>query len=490
MLDTGIFSFCITETGLSIPELPTHTSFGKYTVLTDGRTPLSAAMCDDRACALFGLAVNVIDGTHQQLAQIIASTCKRVEDVIAYEKQLGGKYVLLFRAGDDYYIQGDATCSIPIFYNTDGDFMCTSNERYIIAHHGYPRDPAFDLIRKSGDISQAMPYDITPYRAVKQLIPNHYLHIGTRTAARFVNAAARQAAVSVEAATAQVMPMIETLVSYYQAQFPIYCPITSGRDSRVVLAFLKNGREDVPCYTIKHPEHRDNTPDVVIPGELCRTAGLSYELIEDVALSDELVLDMDALFGAGCYSARTLRIAETIRRRYGDGAIINGDIIGQVGKCSLHRDIPAWLATPGYFRCKLHNYSRGAKQQLKRWLHDIKAGGERVNTFDLFSIENRVGRWAGQENAIYNALGQRYLNVFNSRSILYVWTAVPRKKRKHSLLHVDLIRRQCPVLLTVPFEAEESFLFKISKATGLLYWLSSYAKFYIERAKFKKGRSR
>ena len=99
-----------------------------------------------------------------------------------------------------------------------------------------------------------------------------------------------------------------------------------------------------------------------------------------------------------------------------------------------------------------------------------------------------MGRWAAQENLIYNSIGQLYLNVFNSRSIIYLWTAVNRKERKMSSIHVSLIKKKMPKLLEVPFESDDSMIIRLSKANGMTYLLSSYAKYYIERAKFKRGK--
>ena len=279
--------------------------------------------------------------------------------------------------------------------------------------------------------------------------------------------------------------MIERLLAFYLERYKIYCPITSGRDSRVVLAFLKESGAPFSCYTIRHPEHHDDTQDIVVPVELCKKGEIEHRLVEDLNVPDALKNEMDALLGEEHYSARTLRIAHTIREYFGDGAVINGDIIGQVGKCSLHRDIPIFFATPSYFRCKLHNYSREAKTHLGEWQRRVKQSGECVNAFDLFSIENRMGRWAAQENLIYNTIGQAYLNIFNSRRIVYVWTAVDRKKRKTSLLHVDYIKKTHPMLLDVPFERDDGIVFRLSKATWLTYLLSSYAKYYIEKRKYK-----
>lgn len=483
-----IFSFYISKYGVPIEELTSKYQFGKYIVQTDSRTPYVSACGEGCACAIFGLAVNVITGEWENLADKILSCGCDISAVIAFEKQLGGKYLILYREQEQYHILGDATCSIPVFYNTDGEFACTSNCRYLVNQYGYLPDRELQQIRNSGEISQAMPFDITQYREVKQLLPNHTLYVNQRMAVRFVNAERPQPILTAEKAAEITAPMIEKLSGFYKSQFPVYCPITSGRDSRVVLAYLSGGDTPVQCYTIRHPEHRDDSQDIVIPKQLCQENGLPYAQIRDVTISEDCKVEMDDLLGENQYSFRTLQIAETIKEHYGDGAVINGDIIGQVGKCSLHRDIPLCFATPSYFRCKLHNYSTGAKKELKCWLSDIQSSEECVNEFDLFSIENRMGRWAGQENLIYNSIGQVYLNIFNSRSVIYTWSAVSRTERKQSRIHISLINNRMPSLLTVPFELDRNVIVRLSKANGLTYLLASYAKYYIKRTGFKRGK--
>ncbi len=486
-MESCIFSYYISESDLEIDELKQKRNFGKYIMLTDSKTPILHAESENCECLIFGYAVNVFTGESEKLADQMLKQCSNIANVVEFEKSMGGKYIIFYRDGERYYIQGDATSSIPIFYQTENSFACTSNPHYLVEHYDYQPDPILMHIRESGNISQAMPFDVTQYREIKQLLPNHYLSVNERKAVRFVNCAQKQPKLMVEKATELATPLIQTLSAFYQQSFSIRCPITSGRDSRVVLAFLTNHGEDVRCYTIKHPEHNDDSQDIVVPKLLCEENNIPHDQIQDITISEALKKEMDCLLGADSYSPRNLRIAETIREYCGNDAIINGDIIGQVGKCSLHRDIPLCFAAASYFRCKLHNYSNEAKKQLGLWLKEIKDSAEHVNTFDLFSIENRMGRWAAQTNLIYNTVGQGYLNIFNSRSIIYIWTAVDRKERKQSAVQVSLIRKMHPKLLEIPFETDESTLVRLSKANGLTYLVSSYAKYYIERHKFRKG---
>ena len=482
-----IFSYCVTCEDIEIEELDVVRKMGAYSVLTDSRTPWDSAESAERACAIYGYAVNVTTGERAGLAEKMHTACRTIQDIVAYEKQLGGKYVIFYRNAEGFFLLGDATCSVPVYYGVGlPGVMCASNPQYIVQRYGLVPDAQLNAIRSSGDISQAMPFDITPYSEMKQLLPNHYLSASEQRAVRFVNASSPQAEVTIQQAVEQTAPMIDVLTGYYLENFPIYCPITAGMDSRTVLAFLARKQDTVSCYTIRHPEHSGDAQDIRVPQKLCAMHGQPHRLVEDVTVSSAEKARVDELLGEGSYSQRTLRIAQTVNTWFGDGAILNGDIIGQVGKCSLHRDIPQWLATPGYFRCKLHNFSRGALTYLKLWLDEIAAGGEKVNTFDLFSIENRMGRWAGQTSLVYNTIGQLSLNIFNSRSIIYVWTAIQRSQRMNGLLHLALIEDQMPALLNIPFGNEQNLFHRISKRTWHLYYLASFIKYYSGAVLFQR----
>lgn len=487
-MESCIFSYFLCETDRVIAGLERKFSFGKFLFLADSNTDYQWFGNSRCECALFGLAVDVCSDDGESVPQYIVDHCADIREVLQYEKRLGGKYILLYRQKEQYYLIEDATGSIPVFYHTDGEIACSGNPCYLVSQYGELPDSQLKKIRDSGDISQAMPFDITEYRSMKQLLPNHYLQLNNSKAIRFVNSESAQPELTIQQATELAAPMIQRLTHFYAEHYKLYCPITSGRDSRVVLAFLEKENKSQPCYTIYHSEFNDQTQDLVIPKQLCASEELPYEQIRDAVISEELIQKMDNLLGQNCYSRRTVQIACTIKEHFSDGAVVNGDIIGQVGKCSLHRDIPGLFATPSYFRCKIHNYSGEAKKQLNMWIREIRQSGEQVNLFDLFSVENRMGRWAAQENLVYNTLGQTYLNIFNSRSIIYIWTAVSRKERKQGKVQMNLIYMVQPSLLNVPFESDESALVRLSKRNGLTYLLASYAKYYYERFKFLRGR--
>src|SRR5690606_40886783 len=63
---------------------------------------------------------------------------------------------------------------------------------------------------------------------------------------------------------------------------------------------------------------------------------------------------------------------------------------------------------------------------------DLKAEELFPAIYDLFAIENRLGRWASQGNMIYSAAGIVNLNIFNCREIIESWMQIPRRKDRKS----------------------------------------------------------
>lgn len=490
----SIFSFCLCKEGAISKEVISvferRREIGEYILHTDDRTPIDCAKKNGRELMIFGYAVDVFSGQSENLAESIIKEAKTFDEVVEYEKKLGGKYVVFYAEAEKCFVLGDATCSVPVFYSNGlPSLICCSNPQMLVKEFNLSPDSYLQKIRDSGRLNQAMPYDLTVCREIKQLIPNHYIDLLSQKAVRVVNSIKKQRTVTPEKAAEITAPMIENITSFYLSKFKIYCPLTSGRDSRVVYAFLRNLTNDVNSYTIWHDRFGKDDQDWTVPLLLTELCGTKHEQIYKENVTEELKKSMDGILGKNGYPQDAFTLSVTVSKNYPGFATVEGDIIGQVGKCSLHRNIPRFLASPSYFRCKLHNYSNEARRELKKWMKEIKKSGEKVNAFDLFSIENRLGMWASHTHQIRNVMGLPFLNIFNSRSIIYVWTAVDRAKRMKSQIHIALIKLKMPKLLQVPFEAEKKGIVVLAKSSAPAFYLGSFAKYYIQKKEFKKENS-
>ena len=490
--DNSSFSFYLTPECNNNEEISFEKMLhvGNNTLISDAHTSFQCSKNADREIIILGYAVDVFSGQRDNLAETILESTDSLAGVIEYEKRLGGKYVIFYAENGKCYCMGDATCSVPVFYSVGlPETVCCSNPQMIIRKYNLKPDKELQKIRDSGPLNQAMPYDVTPYKEIKQLLPNHYIDFSEGKAIRFANSKEKQKEISPEKAAEITAPMIENIAKMYLSEFDIYCPLTSGRDSRVVYAFLKKLAGRVNSYTIWKDSFEKDSQDWDIPVALAKLSDGSHEQIHRESITSDMKRAMDDILGENGYPDDAFALSVTVNRHYSDYATLEGDIIGQVGKCSLHRDIPLFLASPAYFRCKLHNYSDGAKKLLKVWMQEIKDGGEKVNVFDLFSVENRLGVWASHTHLIRNTMGQPYFNIFNSRSIIYTWTAVDRVKRMNSEIHVELIKRVYPELLEIPFEKEQNGLFSFARSNALVFYTASFAKYYIQKARYTNKNS-
>lgn len=478
--NNSIFSYCIWRGDRNNNCNGCHLEIGSHTVVMSPKTLYEFKEEGNVACLIIGVATCLCED--MSAMDWIWKNCQSIESIINAEYYLGGKYILFIRIKEQYYILGDATGSVPVFYSFEGnDLLCSSLSFRMAQQLKLNPDEMLMKIKQSGDSSETMPYDYTLWKGIKRLLPNHYLDCNSGKTIRFANHTLDLKTISSEEAVEVTLPYMKRLARYYQGKFSVACALTSGRDSRAVLAILGCGK-NMPIYTMRHDEFTDATPDITIPQKIAERVNLNYHQITDVNLTGDEISYADCFLGKDNYKMRTLMLAHTINHYFGEYAVINGDVIGQVGKCSLHRDIPERFAVPSYFLCKLHNYSKEAKLALGEWLKEIKYAGEHVNSFDLFSIENRLGVWAANENEIYNLIGQYYLNIFNSRSIIYEWTRVSRKERKNSAIHLAIIRTLKPELLEIPFEPS-GVVEKLSKYNGYTYLVASYFKHYIEKIK-------
>ena len=482
LFSNGLFSFFITPHHSDKRLDEQQVTVGDYFVYLSGRTKYVYKEKGDSKCLIIGVACCLAE--EKEAIDWLLEHADSIENLSRSEALLGGKYVIFTQIDACYFLLGDATGSLPVFCaDINNSFVCASNAYQIAKAYQLEPDEGLLKMREQANAAHTMPFDKTIWKAIRRLLPNHYVNVSNRSIHRMVNAPQVLSTLSAEEAATKTIPSIKRLVHYYAERYTLACPLTSGRDSRVVLAFLECN-PDVPVYTMRHAEFSNTTQDITVPLEIAKYIGLNYQQIADIPVSQVLTDAADSFFGKGNYNTRTLMLANTINHYWGDYAVINGDIIGQVGKCSLHRDIPLKNATPSYFRCKLHNYSDAAKKELQAWIDDVYASNETVNLFDLFSIENRMGVWAADENEIYNAIGQNYLNIFNSRSIIYTWTRVDRGVRKNSEIHKAIISMVNPKLLDIPFE-RMGRMEGLAKYNGMTYLMASYVKHIVESLKFK-----
>lgn len=433
--------------------------------------------------AIFGLCIDTRTGC--QVSFSADEVPDSLNALLAMEWNWGGRYLILYKEKGKCFAIQDATGSIPLFYTiVDGNVVCSSNQYLLARIFGFLPDADLLTIRKSSSSTdQAMPDDVTIYREIRRLLPNHVISLETGRVGRVVNFDSGLGHLTVEQAVEETLPRIGHLADAYAKKYDIVLPVTGGKDSRLNLGVFKHVGIIIPCFTMKHPKHSGKEDDLVLPPQLANVVGCEYKQIQDVDIPQAMVDEANTWMVENQYDKSAIRMANKIISIFGHCAIINGDSAGQIGKSSINNNVPSWLFSPRYLQTKIHNYSNATRPYLKKWIHDYKDSKEKLPISDCFSVESRVGRWAN-EQMIYSMVGLVSLNIYNSRSILYNWAKVNRADRSKGRIHTCMLDATCPELLTIPFEHQKKYM-KLAKGNWLVFYIASFIKFYTSGIQFR-----
>jgi len=462
---------------------------GKYIISYSDNTECMIAEKGGSFLCITGFCVDAHGEVEREMIpSYLLDNSENILQIINNSNRLAGKFVVIYVDNADVYAFSDATASMQINYLRDDDALCfSSNEKLIADHYNLLMSEKGKIIRNSGEFSQAMPNDITPYERIKFLLPNNYLDSKSKTSCRFYPADEVSEHCDIQDVAENTIKLVDNIVSQYSKYYKLSCPLTSGWDSRLVLAFLKNAVDDLQCYTFNHPGFSEKTGDLVIPKKITSDLGLHHMVIDDKEATEDYIEYFNETVGK-MHSARTINLAYTYNSRLSGIALINGDIAGQIGKSIIGQKLPEILATTSFLICKLHNFSSEAKEETKKWLKGTKEHRGSASAYDLFAWENRLGRWASQISMLYANASISSLNIFNCREIILLWLKVPRELRyDDKAIHKSIFSLIAPELLNYPCNAYNvsDKMSGIIKSNSISYYLATNFKFLIQKLQFK-----
>ncbi len=396
-----------------------------------------------------------------------------VLNAIEHCDRLAGSYLILFGDSSGVFALTDAISSVQAnYYEVEG--CVASSENLVAQKYGLPISKRNREIRQASSFSEAMPYDVTLYDHIRTLLPNHYLKVDSGSAVRFFPSVARiKPDATLDKVVETSIGLVDNIVREYLKHEDCICPLTAGWDSRVVLAFMRRNRSAITCYTAIHDSLGEGSDDIKIPRQITADLGIAYRVIPPARAPQEWVNFVRDYVGP-FHSRFMIDSAFQFRKSFKGRAVVNGQIIDQIGKSKTGINLPDFFASDGFLRCRLHNYSRLASSEIKRWRKAIPASW--VSRFDLFAWESRLGRWSSQNNTVCAALSMRSLNIFNCREIILLWLSVSRSKRAKLMLHKAILGKVDPILLKYPVNPSNRVAFL--KKSRLLFFLGTYIKYY------------
>lgn len=370
----------------------------------------------------------------------------------------GGRWILIIEDGKEPILMNDPGGLRQVVYtekNSTKEFWCASQPVIIAEILNLKMDD--DAVRfinsfKEKDDEYYWVGDSTPYKEVKQLLPNHFLKLNKGSCGRYWPDKAFER-ISLDEGTKKSSRYLEGLMISASKRYNLILSLSSGLDSRLLLAASRKIKDKISCLTeIKNYMNVEHA-DVKIPSKLLPKLGIAHDIVESPTeiMNDRFndIFHKNVPFAHEKWALK----AEVYFNRYNLEMV---DVIGTVSDIAkfgydyfIFNDGAVTLEKLS--ECVRLQNDGFALTQLERWIKEI---GDIYNYSipDLFYWEQRIGRWASTNYLEFDVGWQDIFAPYNCRTLLITMLSVDAKFRippKYTICE-KMIRNLWPEVLSQP----------------------------------------
>ena len=373
----------------------------------------------------------------------------------------GGRWIIIALQGEQIRLFHDALGLRQVFYTDINyiDGMWAMSQPGIVADRlNLKISPDAQEFINSNEFQSNPEYRWpcagTPFREIKQLLPNHYLDLITGDSHRYWPNRPLETIPLTEA----IEPLATTLQGLATAaatRFDVVLGITAGLDSRLVLAACKDCISMISGVSVQQNTMTSDHQDIAVPARLLGRFGLEHKVIRP---KPGITPEFEKMFRKSVFMAHNHYgpDAEAILTNYSHQKTAITGSGAEVGKCVYSdefRNSTLSEITPETLlqSVNMGNY-KFPKKHFNDWLNDLDNNIYNVNVADLFQWEHAHGNWLAMTTLEFNLAWEEIITPFNCRYILVTMLSVPEQHRKQPdyELFPELIKRLWPELLREP----------------------------------------
>lgn len=386
----------------------------------------------------------------------------------------GGRWILIIDNGKESILFTDPAGLRQVVYtekNSTRDFWCASQPGMIAEVLNLKMDD--DAVRfiksfKERDDEYYWVGDSTPYKEIKHLLPNHFLKLHEGSCIRYWPDEASKR-ISLDKGANESSRYLEGLMISASKRYNLVLSLSSGLDSRLLLAASRKIKDTIFCLTEIKNNMNEEHADVQIPSKLLPKLGIAHDIVESPSeiMSDRFndIFHKNVNFAHEKWALK----AEVYYNRYNLKVV---DVIGTVSDIAKFGydyfiDNDSEVTLEKLSECLRLKNNGFALTHLERWMKGLG------NTFnysmpDLFYWEQRIGRWASTNYLEFDVGWQDIFAPYNCRTLLITMLSVDAKFRMPPNYRIceKMIRNLWPEVLSQPINPHRmkgSFLKRIKR---------------------------
>ncbi len=402
------------------------------------------------------------------LQHLLAST-NNFHELIISLKPYPGRYVLFYQDDKYFYLIQDALSLREVYYcQLENTVVCGSQpnllERFAQPAIIKSTDPELlDFVQKhlpSVRNGRLWVGDETCFDNIKHLIPNHYLDLNLLAVKRYwpENKLENIALDKAAELAANYLKGVLKAVTY---RHKVMMAVTSGIDSRSLLAASKEVQDSVYYFINKHKNLSEDSSDIRIPKQIFDRLNLPFHIHNEEGPVDE---EFKEIFLTNTFMAKDALLPAVYNvyyKNHKDKVNLLG--VGEIGR-EYYGKPPNDL--DGYYLARSLKYknSKYAVKQCSKWLQETLSLAKACNVdiMQLFLWEYLLGNWG----SVGNSESDIAIEEFDPYDCHYIYEIMLAAKKNQKDIFHNLFQELWPELLEFPFNPPETKKDKIKVLLG------------------------
>lgn len=426
--------------------------------------------------------------TNDDIISDVLARVGRFEDLIAAVKPYAGRYALIYMDETSFVILHDPLGLREIYYCTQPNkVICGSQPNLIDAFS----EPKLGVTQDQGILhfyehdmkrvrhGRLWVGDETYYHSVKHLMPNHYLDIGSLTAKRYWPNR-RLEKMDLDTVVKQSCEYLKGVLKAVTSRYDVMMAVTSGTDSRSLLAASREVRDRIYYFINKEPPLNEKSPDIRIPRDIFKKLNISFHVHDVDGPVDE---EFRKVFLNNVFMSTDLilpTIYNVYYKNHQDKINLLG--VGEIGR-EYYGEPPRDL--DGYYlaRSLKYRHSRYATAQCEKWLREVRGIAEAYNVdiMRLLLWEGLLGNWG----AVGNSESDIAIEEFDPYDSHYIYEIMLSVDPVQGDLFEAMFKEMWPELIDFPFNPPETM------SDWIKHWLNLMGLFqHLKRQRYRFDRWR
>ncbi len=272
--------YILTEKEITVSNNWSETPFSSFHLYFDTNLDYCKSTNEQKTVILLGYAFHAYDKIEEQnLTQRVLALN---EDELLDEIDCWCGHFVLFVSSNIVKIYNDACASFKVFYGENSNGKAVGSDPKILTHYlNFKEDTNHEKLKfyqsEFFNKNRIKVGHETRFENMHQLVANHCLNIENMQSVR-VFPRKKRIEISEKQASKELVPIFKNILNQIEKRHTIYCSLTAGYDSRLLMAATKKYAKNIIYYTFKFPNKKEDYIDYKIPKKITGTLNLEYIL--------------------------------------------------------------------------------------------------------------------------------------------------------------------------------------------------------------------